>query len=107
MPRPEKHVFVCGQTRPENHPRGSCGHKQAAQVFQAFGAAISKKGLIGKVALTTSGCLGPCQSGVTVLVYPEGAMYSEISENNVESIVEQHLIQGKPVADKLAPADVW
>lgn len=107
MPRPERHVFVCGQTRPENHPRGSCGQTGAAQVFQAFGAAITKSGLIGKVALTNSGCLGPCQSGVTVLVYPEGTMYTQVQTDNVGQIVEQHLMGGEPVSEKLAPADVW
>lgn len=107
MPRPEKHVFVCGQVRPENHPRGSCGQAGAAQVFQAFGATISKNGLLGKVALTNTGCLGPCQSGTNVLIYPEGTLYASIKPEHVSEIVEQHLIKGQPVEARLAPAEVW
>ncbi|WP_317929957.1 (2Fe-2S) ferredoxin domain-containing protein [Halioxenophilus sp. WMMB6] len=107
MPKPERHVFVCGQVRPENHPRGSCGHTGAPQVFQAFGAALTKSGLLGKVALTNTGCLGPCQVGTNVLVYPEGTMYTQVQAEDVGQIVEQHLLKGEPVVEKLAPAEVW
>jgi len=107
MPKPERHVFVCGQLRPDNHPRGSCGSVGAAQVFQTFGAAITKNGLLGKVALTNTGCLGPCQTGANVLIYPEGTLYAAVKPEDVHAIVEQHLVKGEPVADILAPADVW
>lgn len=107
MPKPERHVFVCGQQRPENHPKGSCGHSGAATVFQTFGAQMSQNGLLGKVALTNTGCLGPCQQGANVLIYPEGTMYSQVSPEDVGQIVQQHLLGGTPVAEKLTPAELW
>jgi hypothetical protein len=36
MPKPSKHVFVCAQTRPPGHPRGSCGQLGSTAVFQTF-----------------------------------------------------------------------
>lgn len=107
MPKPEKHVFVCAQTRPENHPRGSCGQLGAVQVYERFGATLSKFGLLGRVALTSTGCLGPCQSGANVLIYPEGTLYCAVTPTDVDNIVESHLVKGEPVADKVASAEVW
>lgn len=107
MAKPEKHVFICGQSRPEGHPKGSCGTAGAGAVFQSFGAALTRGKLLEKIALTQSGCLGPCHLGANVLVYPDGVMYSAVKPEDVATIVEQHLVNGHPVSEKLAPAEVW
>ena len=107
MARPERHVFVCSQSRPEGHPRGSCGTKSAGEVLQKFATSLTTNQLIGKVALTQTTCLGPCHAGANVLVYPEGVMYAEVSAADVDTIVSQHLLNGQPVTEKFAPADIW
>ncbi len=107
MPKPKHHVFVCGQSRQPGHPRGSCGISGAAELFQEFMKQITVNKLGEQVALTQTGCLGPCHVGANVLVYPEGIMYAQLSPADVEVIVSQHLIGGEPVADKQAPAEVW
>ena len=107
MPKPAYHLFVCAQARPAGHPRGSCGANGANNVFQAFATQLTSKNLLGKIALTQTGCLGPCQTGSNVLVYPEGIMYSQVSVEDVSKIVDQHLINGDPVSEKFAPAEVW
>lgn len=107
MSRPEKHVFVCGQTRPEDHPKGSCGTLGAGPVFQAFSAAITAGKLFNKIALTQAGCFGPCHLGANVLIYPDGVLYSQVKPEDVAVIVDQHLLNGEPVKEKLAPAEVW
>lgn len=107
MPKPEHHVFVCIQNRGEGHPRGSCGAKSASKVLQRFAEELTAKQLLGSIALTQTTCLGPCHLGPSVLVYPQGVMYSEVNESDVETIVEQHLLQGEVVTEKLAPAEVW
>ncbi len=63
--------------------------------------------LYGQFALTGSGCLGACDNGPTVLVYPEGVMYTRVKPEDVPAIVEQHLKDGQPVERLLAPAAVW
>jgi (2Fe-2S) ferredoxin len=63
--------------------------------------------LYGQFALTGSGCLGTCDHGPTVLVYPEGVMYTKVSPEDVPAIVEEHLIKGEPVERLLAPSDIW
>jgi (2Fe-2S) ferredoxin len=107
MAKPEKHVFVCTQSRPPGHPRGSCGEKGAQEVMAEFGQQFEKKGLWGKYLLTSSGCVGSCDLGPSVLVYPEGILYAKVSKEDVAVIIDDHLLGDKPVERLIAPADVW
>ena len=75
MPKPEKHVFVCTQSRPAGHPRGSCGENGCRELWEGFVNELEKRQLFDKIAITNTGCLGPCSTGANVLVYPEGVMY--------------------------------
>jgi (2Fe-2S) ferredoxin len=107
MPKPAKHVFVCSQTRPPGHPRGSCGQLGSTAVFQTFMQQFEQGQLYGQFALTSTGCLGSCDIGPTVLVYPEGVLYAGVKPEDVGVIVEEHLKGGKPVERLLAPEAVW
>jgi (2Fe-2S) ferredoxin len=102
MPRPEKHVFVCTQNRPQGHPSSGC-----ADVMNEFMNEIQARNLIEKIALTNTGCMGPCMMGPSVLVYPEGIMYGRLKKDDVKTIIEQHLLGGEPVADLMVPAEIW
>lgn len=107
MPRPHKHVFVCSQSRPAGHPRGCCTEKGSAEVLQAFWKEVQKHNLHEQIAVTFSGCLGPCAGGANVLVYPEGVLYSNVTQNVVGTIFEEHLVGGKAVESLLAPGNAW
>ncbi len=107
MPRPEKHVFVCTQNRPAGHPRGSCASSGCGQVMNEFMSQIQARNLFDKIALTNTGCLGPCGFGSSVLVYPDGVMYGKVKPVDVATIIEQHLLGGEPVASLQVPAEVW
>ena len=107
MPKPVHHVFVCSQSRPEGHPRGSCGATGAGSVYEKFAEMLAARQLLGQIALTQTGCLGPCHVGPNVLVYPEGILYSSVLAEDVASIIDQHLIDGSPVTPKMAPAEIW
>ncbi len=107
MPKPEKHVFVCTQSRPQGHPRGSCSSSGCAEVMNEFMNEIQAQNLFEKIALTNTGCLGPCMMGPSVLVYPEGVMYGKVTKEDVKTIIQQHLLEGKPVEKLQVPAEVW
>jgi (2Fe-2S) ferredoxin len=68
---------------------------------------LIKHNLHGRIALTGTGCLGPCQAGANVLIYPGVIMYSWVEPEDASLIVEQHLLGGEPYADKLTPAELW
>ncbi len=107
MAKPVKHVFVCTQSRPPGHPRGSCFANGCTPVFQEFLQQFEQRGLWGKYAVTGTSCLGPCSGGPSVLVYPEGVMYGGVAKDDVAVIIESHLLGGKPVERLKAPAEVW
>lgn len=107
MPRPTRHVFVCSQQRPPGHPRGSCAAQGSAAVLQAFWAEVQRRQAYEQIGATYSGCLGPCDGGPNVLVYPEGRLYQRVKAEDVAEIVERDLLGGEPVERLLAPAAIW
>ncbi len=107
MPRPKKHVFVCTQNRPQGHPRGSCVSSGCGAVMNEFMNQIQARQLFDDIALTNTGCLGPCGFGASVLVYPDGVMYGKLKVSDVQSIIEQHLLGGEPVKSLQVPTEVW
>lgn len=107
MPKPKHHVFVCMQGRAAGHPRGSCQQNNCATVFDEFLDQLQKRNCYDKIAVTNTGCLGPCGSGPNVLVYPEGVFYGAVTRNDVAAIFDEHLIGGTPVERLCVAADVW
>lgn len=51
----------------------------------------------GKVRVNQAGCLDRCEEGPACVVYPEGVWYTYIDEDDVDEIIESHLVNGKPV----------
>ena len=107
MAKPEKHVFVCVQNRPPGHPRGSCASRNGVQVLQTFQQQFEQRQLWTRFAITSCGCLGPCDQGANVLVYPDGVLYGAVGADDVKAIIDGHLLADRKV-DKLAvPAPAW
>jgi len=60
----------------------------------------------GEVLVTGSTCLGPCEQGPTVVVYPDGTWYSQVKESDVTTILDEHIKKGQPVS-ALKPDAIW
>lgn len=107
MPKPEKHVFVCTQSRPLGHPRSSCSQHGCAEVFEEFLWQLQDRNLFDRFQVTATGCMGPCSEGPTVLVYPEGVMYGGLAKKDVADIFDQHLLGDTPVESLRMKSDFW
>ncbi len=81
--------------------------KGCAGVMEAFINEIQTRQLFDKIAVTNTGCLGPCMFGASVLVYPEGVMYGQVGAGDVKEIIDQHLLGDTPVERLKVPAEVW
>ncbi len=91
-----RHVFVCLQKKPPGMP--SCGSQGSEQIFMKFQEAMmSNPDLMTKMAVTPTGCLGPCMFGPTVVVYPDAVWYGKVTPDDVQEIIEKHIIGGEPV----------
>ena len=107
MPKPAYHIFVCNNTRPPGHPRGSCGENNAMAVMEKFGMGIEQRMLFGKALLSNTGCMGPCSNGPVVVVYPDGVWYKGVQPEDVDEILDSHIVNGKKVERLEIPADMW
>ena len=92
-----KHLFICTNQRPENAPRPSCGEQHGLALVAAFKKAIKDKQLNIPIRAQRAGCLDLCEQGPTVVVYPEGVFYGNVQLEDVEEIVEEHIVNGKPL----------
>lgn len=101
MVQPKYHVFICTSCRINGQQKGFCHSKNSVGIVERFMEEIEDRGLSGDVVINNTGCFGICDKGPIVVVYPEGAWYGNVSEEDVERIVEEHFENGRPVSDLL------
>ena len=90
------HAFACHTQRPPGHPRGSCGSLGAQPLWDRLGKKLEAERLTD-IGFTASGCLGFCQAGPLIVVYPDGIWYRPTTPEDIDEIVESHFKQGKLV----------
>jgi (2Fe-2S) ferredoxin len=97
MKRFNKHIFICENKRPEGHPRGCCSDKGSAEIREHFKTRLKELGLNTDVRANASGCLDACEFGVSVVIYPEQIWYGGVTKDDVEEIIQSHIIDNKPL----------
>ncbi|OGQ23500.1 MAG: hypothetical protein A3I05_01005 [Deltaproteobacteria bacterium RIFCSPLOWO2_02_FULL_44_10] len=95
MPKPKRHVFVCQNDRgPE---KACCLQRGSENILNELRKKVKVHFKNTEVKVTSSGCLGPCELGVNIVIYPDGIWYHGVTMNDVDDIFQQHLIDGHPV----------
>lgn len=89
MPLYRSHVLVCGGT--------GCTSGGSDKIYDAFLKEIENFNLKDEIQVIRTGCFGLCAEGPIVIVYPEGAFYSRVTDTDVKEIVEEHLLKGRIV----------
>jgi len=51
----------------------------------------------GKIRVNKAGCLDRCTDGPVMVIYPEGIWYTFIDTDDIEEIIQSHLIEGRTV----------
>lgn len=88
------HIFVCTNER-KNSTRRSCGEQHGLMLVEKLKESFAKYSIEGKLRIQRSGCLGICDLGPTIAIYPEGAFYVNVQLNDVEELVKTHFIEKK------------
>jgi (2Fe-2S) ferredoxin/predicted O-methyltransferase YrrM len=89
------HLFVCTQQKPDGVP--SCPASGSFAVLDGLDREIQARGLNNEVQLTTCGCMGLCDEGPVMVVYPAGVWYRRVQPSHVSEIVAKHLQDGNLV----------
>lgn len=80
-----QHVFICTEEKSEGVT--ACPRSGSLHVLQALQQGLCAQGLDDDVQVTTCGCLGLCDDGPIMIVYPGGIWYRKIKEEDVSEIV--------------------
>jgi (2Fe-2S) ferredoxin len=103
MPSFHRHVFVCVNERPADHPKGSCKAKCGAEVRDRLKDELAARGISKIVRANNAGCLDQCERGVAVVVYPEQVWYGGVTVDDVAELVDKHIVGGQVVERLLQP----
>ena len=97
MARYQRHVFVCINERPPNHPKGCCLLKGSAEVRETLKTELARRGLARIVRANNSGCLDACEFGISMVIYPEGIWYGGVKKEDIPEIIERTIINGEVI----------
>jgi len=91
------HAFFCTNSR--DNGEQCCEQCNATEIRAYAKARIKQLGLsgAGKVRINTAGCLDRCEHGPVLVIYPEETWYTYLDRNDIDEIIESHLINGRPV----------
>ncbi len=91
------HVFFCTNLRADG---SECCQKFAAQAMRDYAKKRSKAlGIAGAggVRVNTAGCMDRCAEGPVLVVYPDEVWYSYVDQQDIDEIIEEHLVNGRVV----------
>lgn len=100
----QRHLFFCTNLR--QGEKRCCAQGNAVELREYAKKKLKKLGLHapGQMRVNTSGCLGRCEEGPILVIYPEGTWYSYKTYHDIDEIIEQHVLNGHPVSRLLLPA---
>lgn len=87
-----KQVLVCGGT--------GCTSSRSLKVIEQLENSFKELG-IDDVLIVKTGCFGLCALGPIMIVYPEGAFYSQMTPEHAKTVAEKHLVKGGEVVKEL------
>ncbi|MFC1747902.1 ferredoxin [Pseudomonadota bacterium] len=93
----KRHAFICA-----NQASGGvacCQDHDALGMVKYAKNRLKELGMFGpgKVRLNKSGCMGRCAQGPVLVVYPEETWYTYVDRDDIEEIINEHLINGRQV----------
>ncbi len=86
------HVLICSGSM--------CVSRGAKSLRDEFEEHLSRLGIREEIKLVNTGCVGLCEQGPFVIVYPEGVFYALVKNKDVKAICEEHLYKGR-IVEKL------
>jgi (2Fe-2S) ferredoxin len=91
------HIFFCTNQREDG--RACCQDHNARAMRDYAKQRVKELGLAGKgeLRVNLAGCLDRCSEGPVAVVYPDDVWYTYVDEEDIDEIIEEHLVKGKIV----------
>lgn len=91
------HLFFCLNQR--SNGEDCCDQHNAFTLFDYAKKRVKELGIAGpgKIRVNKAGCLDRCADGPVMVVYPQGVWYTMVDVDDVEEIIQSHLIAGRTV----------
>ena len=81
------HILICGGT--------GCHASESAKIKTNFETILAEKNLANDVQVIGTGCFGFCEKGPIVKILPDNTFYVQVKPENVEEIINEHIIKGR------------
>lgn len=88
------HIFFCTNQRA---PGETCCNNHGADKMQAYTKEKAKELGLPDIRVNKAGCLGRCDQGPLLVVYPEAVWYTYVDQEDIDEIIQSHLQNGKTV----------
>ena len=100
----KKHLFIC--TNQKDEGKACCANTGGKPFFEHLKKKLKVLGLHGpgQYRVSQSGCLGRCSVGPALVIYPEGVWYTYASVEDIDEIIDRHLLGGCTVDRLLIPS---
>jgi NADH:ubiquinone oxidoreductase subunit F (NADH-binding) len=84
---------------------GGCYSSGGMQLKERFDAVCAEKNITSDVRVIGTGCMGLCGAGPLVRIHPSDTLYVKVQPEDVERIVDEHVVAGRVVENIAYPVD--
>ena len=82
-------IFVCCNQRKNNEE--CCNNSGGSEIRDKLKCIVEKYNLNKLVRIAKSGCMGKCDSGVNIMIFPENIWLKDVTDKNIAEIIRQYV----------------